>query len=365
MTTKPTERSIEVTGTLYGEEEVSIAAEVPGRVVEVLADLGDPVQHGGPLAQIDSTDYDLAVEEQRAAMMTALARVGLDALPEGDIDTDALPIVLRAKAQAENAEARLTRARKLYERTPPLISEQDFSDIQTQHEVALTTVNVERLNAKSLVAEARAKASALRQAEQRLRDSRIIAPAEKPLTYRVAARQVSVGEVVSVGQPMFRLVASDRVKFRGQIPERFAGLVSVGSIAAISISSSPKPFDAKVSRISPAVDADTRTFEVEIEAANPDGLLKPGSFALARINTQTVAEARFVPESAVLTFAGVQRLFSVRDGKVVEHRVKLAKPDAGLREVLEDFTGVESVIDRPRGLVAGTPVRIETQPAKK
>ncbi len=361
VSTRPVDRFTEITGTLYGEEEVSVAAEVAGRVVEIVADLGDAVQHGAPLARVDLTDFELAVEEQQAALLTALARVGLDELPSGDVAIDALPLVARAQAQADNAQSRLERARKLYERTPPLISDQDFADIQTQHEVAVTTVNVERLNAKSLVADARARASALRQAEQRLRDTQIIAPAEKHLTYRVAARQVSVGEVVSVGQPMFRLVASDRVKFRGQVPERFAGEVIVGSAVAITISSFPEPFAAEVARVSPAVDTDTRTFEVEIEAANPDGRLKPGSFALARIKTGTKANAKFVPESAVLQFAGVQRVFSVRDGKVVEHRVKLAKPEGGLREVLDDFDGVESVINQPRGLSAGMSVRASPQ----
>lgn len=358
VTTRPADRSIEITGTLFGEEEVTIAAEVAGRVVEVEADLGDAAEHGTLLSRIDPTDYELAVEEQRAALLTALAKIGLDELPSGEVDLEALPIVARARAQSENARSRLERARKLYERTPPLISEQDFADIQTQYEVATTSVSVERLNAKSLVAEARARASSLRQAEQRLSDTRVIAPAEKPLTFRVAARHVSVGEVVSPGQAMFRLVASDRVKFRGQVPERYLRDVATGASAELVSTAFPEPFTAEVARVSPAIDVQTRSFEVEVEAANLEGRLKPGSFMLARIKTGTKADAKFVPESAILQFAGVQRVFSVRDGKVVEHRVRLGTPDGGTRELLDGLEGVESVIDRPRGLSAGMAVRV-------
>lgn len=364
VTIRPVERTIEITGTLFGEEEVTIAAEVAGRVVEVAADLGDAVEHSSLLARIDPTDYALAVEEQRSVLLTTLAQIGLDSLPSDDVDLDALPVVARARAQADNARARLDRARKLYERTPPLISEQDFADIQTQYEVATTTVSVERLNAKSLVAEARARASSLRQAEQKLSDTRVIAPAEKPLTYRVAARLVSTGEVVNPGQAMFRLVASDRVKFRGQVPERYLRDISAGASAELMSSAFPGTYAATVARISPAIDIQTRSFEVEVEAANPQGQLKPGSFMIARMSSGTKTDAMFVPESAVLQFAGVQRVFSVRDGKVVEHRSRFGKAESGMREVLDDLKDVQAVIDRPQGLSAGMAVRITEAAAR-
>ncbi len=357
VATKPTDRFVEITGTLFGEEDVTIAAEVPGRIVDIAADLGDSVKHGGPLATIDTTDYKLAVDEARASLLAALARIGLSELPEGEVDLDSLPLVIRAIAQESNAKARLDRARRLYERTPPLISEQDFADIQTQHEVARTVVDSERLNARSLLADARVKASTLRQAEQRLLDTRVIAPIEKPLTYRVAARQVSVGEIVAQGQSLFRLVASDRVKFRGLVPERFAKDIAANTPANVIVDGFADPFVATVSRIAPAVDVSTRAFSIEIEAANPDGLLKPGSFARARVLTRTDPNARFVPESATVQFAGVQRVFSVKDGKVVEHRVEFGAAHGGMVEVLKLPESVTSVIDKPaKELGTGTPV---------
>lgn len=353
------DRFVEVTGTLFGEEDVTIAAEVPGRIVEIAADLGDSVEHGAMLAVIDPTDFALAVDEQKSALLAALAKIGLDELPEGEVDLSVLPLVMRAVAQESNAKARLERARRLYERTPPLISEQDFADIQTQYEVARTVVEGERLTAQSLLADARVRASSLRQAEQRLRDTRVIAPVETPLNYRVAARNVSVGEVVAQGQSLFRLVASDRVKFRGLVPERFAQQIKAGTEASIVIDGFAEPFSARVTRIAPAVDIATRSFGIEIDASNPDGSLKPGSFAKARILTKTDHEVRSVPESATVQFAGVQRLFSVRDGKVVEHRIRLGQSLGGMVEVLDLPAGVEAVIDRPaRGIGQGVGVRV-------
>lgn len=365
---RPVDRVIEITGTLFGQEEATIAAQVPGRVIEVLADLGDELSPGELLARIDPTDDQIAVDQRRAELQTALARLGLDAMPDDGaaVDIDALPVVARARAQADNAAARLARARLLFERTPPLISEQEFADIRAQAEVASTGVGVERLAARSLVADVRVRAAALRQAERRLGQTRVSAPVEAAVTYRVAQRNVSVGEVVADGRAMFRLVASDRVKFRGQVPERFAREVIAGAEARLRVTGFDEPFAAKVTRVSPAVDVQTRSFEVEIEAANPGGVLKPGGFALAQVRTAEAmagrAQGRFVPESAVLSFAGVQRVLSVQGGKVIEHRVKLGPTVQGRREVLEGLPEVPGVIDRPRGLSPGAAVRVTDAP---
>lgn len=356
---RPADRYIEITGTLFGEEEVSIAAKVPGRVMAIDADLGDAVAPGGKLLEIDPVDYRLAVEEQRAALSAALAKVGLMTLPEAEPDLTTLPVVARAMAEESNARARLDRARKLYERQPPLISEQDFADIRTQYEVASTSAAVERLNAGSLIAEARVRASALRAAEQRLADTQVVSPVQRELTYRVAERMVSVGEIVAAGQVLFRLVASDRVKFRGMAPERYSRQIRIGASARLQVDSSEQPFEASVTRVAPAVDVASRSFEMEIGAANPDGVLKPGSFVRARVLVSTQPDARFVPESAVMQFAGVQRVFSIKDGKVVEHRVELGPVENGMREWLQPVEGVDEVIDQPRGLRAGQPVTVD------
>jgi len=355
---RPAERFVEVTGTLYGEEEVTIAAEVPGRIVGVHADLGDVVPHGAVLAQIDPTDYALAVEEARAALLAALARLGLSEVPRDEVDLSTLPVVARAEAQAANAAARLDRARRLYDRTPPLISEQDFADIQTQSEVARAEVESERLNARSLLAETRVRQSALARAQQGLDDTRVVAPRERDLRYRVAAKQVSVGEVVSEGTPLFRLVASDRVEVRAQVPERLAGEAAIGANVLLFVDGIPEPFEAQLARVAPAVDVATRSFEIEIEANNPDGALKPGGFVRARLHTRTDPNAVFVPASAVAQFAGVSRVFSVREGKVAEHRVAVGAPRDGLVEVTGLPAGVEAVVaEPPRGIVAGAPAQ--------
>ncbi len=69
VTTLPAERFLDLTGTLFGQEEVTVAAKVPGRIVEIYAGVGDAVLHGGKLAQVETTDYVLASGEARSACL--------------------------------------------------------------------------------------------------------------------------------------------------------------------------------------------------------------------------------------------------------------------------------------------------------
>ncbi|HLP85767.1 MAG TPA: efflux RND transporter periplasmic adaptor subunit [Phycisphaerales bacterium] len=352
-------RTVDMTGTLFGQEETTIAAKVPGQIISVSADLGDVVQHGGPLAQIDPRDFQLAVEEARAARQAALAQLGLSQLPQGDIDVKSLPVVVRAMAEAANAEARLARAKLLFERTPPLMSQQEFEDIQTQSEVAKAQVNSVELDARAQLAEARVAEASLAVAEKRLADATVLAPGELPLQYRVAERRVSVGEYVVSGSALFRLVATDRVKFRGSLPERYVGQVAPGCSATLHAQGLTSPVQAVVTRVAPAINPASRAFEVELEADNQDGKLKPGAFVRATLRLQREEIAAFVPKTALVESLGSERVLTVKDGKAVEVVVTTGDEQEHMIEVVGLPASMTHVIAEPdRGLAAGTPVQV-------
>ena len=83
----------------------------------------------------------------------------------------------------------------------------------------------------------------------------------------------------------------------------------------------------------------------------------------AKILVATQQDARFVPDTAVAEFAGTQRVFSVKDGKAVEHRVRLGRSADGARELLDPLPDVTEVIVAPRGLGPGTRVKVSTDNA--
>lgn len=379
----PVQRTVQVTGTLFGDEEATVSAKVPGRIVSILRDVGDRTTSGEPLAQIDKIDYELAVAQKQMAMQASLAKLGLSELPGDDFDLNQVPTVERARLQSANAEAKFNRGRQLFEQKPPLISEQDFADLKTAFAVARSNYDVELLTARALLADARAARSDLQLESQRLRDTTIRAPEpvtapattqslndaaleKSPEQYAVASRMISIGEYVREGTPLFRLVADDPVKYRAQVPEKFLAQVKPGQPVRVQVAAYPEIFTGSVSRISPQVDRATRTFEVEMLLPNASGKLQPGSFATGNILTHTDENVTLVPIEALVTFAGVTKVFTVEESKAVEKKIETGQRVGEAVEVVTGWSGSVPVVLQGKNRVAsGTPVTIEpaTQPA--
>jgi RND family efflux transporter MFP subunit len=216
------------------------------------------------------------------------------------------------------------------------------------------------VTARAILADSRTLAAQAAVAEQRLADTVIRAPGGggEGRRYSVARRLVSEGEYVEPGHESFRLVSSDLIKYRAEIPERFAGSVRVGQTARVWVEAPGEPATGAVSRLAPNIDPESRTFLVEIRVDNKDGRLKPGAFARGRIVTHMDEGVVFVPEAAVVTFAGVHKVYSVRDGKAVEHRVRLGERAAGRVEVVGGLDVSEVVTEGAGALADGSPVRV-------
>ena len=345
-------RTVAVVGTLYGDEETSISAKLPGRVIDIMADIGDRVSPGEALAQIDPVDYKLVLDQRELAVHQALATLGLSEMPPEDFDVATIATAERARFQAANARAKLNRAKQLFEQKPPLISEQDYADLETAYEVARRDYEVALLEAQAQLANARARHSELETARQRLADTTVRAPQRSLSTtqpsedrFGVTQRMVSIGEYVREGDAMFRLVADDPVKLRAAVPERYVADVGVGQVVELAIEGRERVYEGKVHRINPAIDIQTRTFEIEVLVANPQRELRPGAFVRASIQVGQQEQVVYVPRDSLISFAGTTRVFSISDGKAVEHRVSiLTRDDDDLVPIDADLNGAKQVI---------------------
>lgn len=398
-----TRPSIRITGTLYAIEDVTISAKVAGRILSLPHDLGDRVRTRTTLAQIDRTDYQLAVKERESAIRATLAKVGMTEFPSPQANLEEVPTVKRTMVQLGNVNARYERLKKLFDQTPPLISEQEYADAETEWKVARSAFEVEKANAQALLAEAMTLQAELNLANQRLADTDVRSPSsestldlsaplssttrgersgaisattlfddkdsnsENPeLRFAIAQRFVSVGEYVREGTPLFRLIDDDPAKLRAMVPERYVGQITKNLKAQVSVQSHATAFTGIVSRISPQIDPASRTFIVEILITNPDGQLKPGAFATATIQLPGEQPVVRVPAAAVTSFAGIHKVFTVVDGKAVENRVTLGNREDGTILIT---TGLEAnqpiILSPPAQMVGGTPLILTTPAPSK
>lgn len=265
VTQKTVPRYIEISGSIAAPEDSAVAAEVEGKVVKVLADLGDRVRQGQVLAQIVPDEYRFRMEQ--------------------------------AEAQSQQGESNLKRVDKLAK--TEMVAPQQLDD------------------AKSIATQARAAADLAR---KKFRDTEIRAP----FNGAIAKRMVSTGEYVRVGQPLFQVVAIDQLKLTGEVAERYLSQVRAGDPVATEVEAYPgKIFNGTVSRISPAVNPISRAFTVEARIGNKDGALKPGLFARAKLSVGVAEHAIIVPAKAISMFAGVARIYKIDQNMAHEVRVEL------------------------------------------
>ena len=377
------QRYASVTGTLHGEEEAAISAKVSGRVITIRKDVGDRVAPGEVLAELEKTDYELMVRQRELGLMEVLAKIGLKELPPPDYDPTRIPTVERAKLQADNAVAQLNRSKQLHQQNPPLISDQEFANVETAAAVAQSNYEVELLAAQGLAAEARARKADLDLAHQSLIAATIRAPQPRQLaqqnqpattapatrqsagaenSYGVSSRMVSVGEFVKEGTPVFRLVDDDPIKLRATAPERFVASIRNGQAVRVRVEAYDREFTGHVSRTNPQIDPLNRMFQFEVIVENPERLLKPGGFARASVETAIDDKVVFVPHRAVSTFAGVSKVFVVRDGKAAEAIVEMGQRVNDDVEIVKGLKGTEQIaVTGVNRLTNGSPVALVAQ----
>jgi RND family efflux transporter MFP subunit len=359
------DETVEVVGTLYGEQEAQIASKSTGRIVELFADLGDRLDQGQPIAQVDPTDYQLAVRQRELALQEALAKLGLERVPDESFDVGNVATVRRADVQQQNAKARLDRARQLYEQRPPLISEQDFADTQTQFDVAKQDLDVARLEAGAALAAAKSRGAELAEARQQLADTTLRAPGNAGEgakgRWAVAERRASIGEFVQPGTVTFKLISDQPILLRAAVPERHLNRVRQDQQVTLRVDALAKPVTGKISRVSPAVDVASRTFNVEATFANAERSLSAGAFGRGTIVVGRRGNVLSVPPAALYSFAGLDKVFTVRDGKAVAHAVQVIERtkdrvviEDTLKGAAEDGVAIEGL----SRLATGVPVKV-------
>src|SRR5438552_1389846 len=117
----PVQRHVDVIRTLFSNEETTVSAKVPNRIMQIAKDVGDRVAPGETLAQIDKTNYDLAVAQKQMAAAAALAKLGLANMPPSDFDLALVPTIVRARLQSANTQAKFERGKRLHDPQPPLM----------------------------------------------------------------------------------------------------------------------------------------------------------------------------------------------------------------------------------------------------
>ena len=317
-------RSILLTGTLLADEESHVSPLVPGRVVEVMVERGSVVAVGDPLVRLRDTDYRLQAANARAQLEQARARLGI-APGAGSPAPENTAEVRSAASQMELANASLARAESLAQQG--VFSQSQLDEARARASSARESHASALQNARASIAALASASTGLRQASTSVSESIIRAP----FAGEIADRAAAPGEYVTAASHLVTLVRTDPLRIEVHIPQDQLFAVREGQTVEVRVDAAPNHvFSGVVRYISASVDAQSRGLAVEaiIPNSDPELRLRPGMFANARILLADTDEMVAVPMTAVLTQAGVSRVFILREGRIVESVISIASQDA-------------------------------------
>ena len=346
-------RIVTADAVLYPHNQASVTPKVSAPVRKFQVNRGDHVREGQVLAVLENRDLSAAARESKGLYEQAAANYRATS-------SASLPVqITTAQANLQAAKEALDAAKKLLDSREQLFKEnalarrqvdeaqvayvQARSQFETAQEQMKTLQSVgKEEQIKAAKAQADASEAHYNGAEAQLGYTEI----HSPITGVITDRPIWEGEMASAGTPLLTVMDVSRVVARANIPLEQAGTLKVGDDATITPGDGSGDVAGKVIVVSPAVDANTTTVQVWVEAVNPKERLRPGASVRVSIVAAKVPNALVVPPAALLPTAEGETVVMVVGSDSLAHEKKV---EIGIREpdkvqILSGVTPGEQVI---------------------
>src|ERR1051326_3057526 len=285
----------------------AITPKINAPVKKFYVTRGQKVRHGQLLAVLENRDLSAAALDNKGAYEQAEASYNTSvnaSLPEE---------IAKSELEMQTAQQELEAAQKLYASRQDLFKQgalprKDLDAAAVQLAQARTAYDVARKHLDGL--NAVGKQGAIKSAQGQLTSAKgKLLNAEAQLSYTeirspingyITDRPLYPGEMASTSTPLLTVMDISQIIAKTHIPQSDALLLHKGDNATITLPGLEKPITGKVALISPALDPNSTTVEVWVQAANPEQQLRPGATAQVSITAQTVHDALVVPASALL-----------------------------------------------------------------
>ena len=349
------ERLVVATGTLAAEEAATLSVKIGGRLREIRVDLGSVVKRGDLIAQVEPRDYELRLQQSAAALAQSRAMVGLPLDGTEDrFNPEQTSSVKQARAVLDEATKNRDRISSLSKEGVAAPAELDT--VEAAYKVALNRFEAALEDTRTRQAVLAQRRAEFEMAKQQLSDTSLRAPFDGAVQERLA----NLGEFLAAGAHVVKLVQTDPLRLRLEIPERDAATVRSGQRVRLTVEGDTNVYSGVISRVSPAIDDSSRMLLAEADVRN-DGSLRPGLFARTQIVTRERDSGLAVPASALVTFAGLEKVVTISDGKASERIVATGRRGPDWVEITGGLKAGERVVIEPGNLRTGEAVSM-TEP---
>ena len=284
-------------------------------------DIGAHVRKGDLLAEIDTPEVDQQLDQAKADLANATANAKL-----------AVVTAWRFRTLAKDQWA----------------PQQQADDKTTAAAAAKATVDADTANVKRL--------------EQLQSYEKVVAPFDGIIT----ARNTDIGALIdadanSPSKELFHLAAIDTLRVYVAVPEPYARAAQPGATASLTLDEFPgRSFQGTLVRNANAIDLSSRTLLVEVDVANPNGLLLPGAYAFVHLKLPGADGTVTVPSNTLLFRREGLQVAIMRDGRTLLVPVTIGRDYGEKVEILTGLHATDNVIVDPSdSLISGTAVRVE------
>ncbi len=305
--------AIALPGNTQGYTDTPIYARTSGYLKRWYFDIGSRVKKGQFLAQIETPELDQQLQV--------------------------------AQADLKSTQANLNLANTTSSRYQNLLKSNSVSKQETDQAMSDATAKQAAVDASE---------ANVRRLQQLQSFENVYAPFDGIVT----ARRIDIGSLIAAGanttpQELFHLAAISQIRVYVAVPEAYSGAIRDGGQASLTLDEYPgKTFEGRIARNSNMIDQATRTLNVEVDVANPKGLLLPGAYVFVHFKVPDHAETLSLPSNTLLFRSQGLQVGVVRDGRAVLVPVTIAHDNGATVEIGTGVTATDNVILDPSDSLA-------------
>jgi RND family efflux transporter MFP subunit len=329
----PRESQIKLPGTMQAMTEAPILARTDGYLKRRLVDIGDRVQAGQVLAEIDAPELDQQINQAEAAIQQAQAAV-----------EQAQANLAQGTANRDLARLTADRLKMLNERG---IAPQQDAD-QAQAQLTAQQASVQALE-KAILAQG-SNLAAVKANLARLQELQGYRSVKAPFDGVITLRNVDVGALVSTGTTLlYRIAQTGTLRTYVNVPQGSVNAVRVGQTAAVTVSNLPgRSVRGTVARTARSLDPASRTMLVEVDVPNADGALFPGTYAEVDLSGSLATPPLVVPASAVVFRSDGAQLAVVQPDQTVHlQKIEVGRDYGDRVEILQGVAPGTMIVAAP------------------
>jgi HlyD family secretion protein len=362
------QRIVNADGILRALDQSAVMPKISAPVRKFFVNRGDHVRKGQVLAQLENQDLVAAVTDTKGAYEQAAA--GYRNVAAATVPDELVKAQQDAQAarQALDAAQKLLANRQQLEREGALARKLvddaavSYAQAKSQYETAEKHLN--SLQSVGSHEEVKGAAGQLESAKGKFQGAQAqlaYSEVRSPINGVVADRAVFQGEMASSGTPLINIMDISSVIARVNVPQAQAAYLRVGQPATLAATDSSQQIPGKVTVVSPAVDPNSTTVEVWIQAANPGERFRPGGTVHVTIRAGTVPNAMVVPTAALLPASegGTSVMVVGADSVAHEHKVQVGVREPEKVQILDGVAlGNKVVTAGGVGLQDGAKVKV-------